>query len=84
VDHRGRPRAAVGGRRILHGMQLEIPQVIRAIKHPDVVVFVHGEPGDAAHLPFVRQRLGQSGSGMLWRRLRAEAPGAPSGPDQPK
>ena len=30
--------------------------VVRPVEDPDVVVPVHGQPGDAAHLPVVRER----------------------------
>ena len=57
VDQRGRTAAAVGGRRIESRVPFDVERVVRTVQHPDVVVLVDREPGDAAHLPLVRQRL---------------------------
>src|SRR5579862_1831293 len=53
VDHRWRARAAFGGGRIFGRVQLDVPQISGTIQHPDVVVLIHGEPGDASELPLI-------------------------------
>ena len=80
VDHRGRPDAAIGERRSQLRLELDIGQIVRTIQHPDVVVLIHGQPRDAAHLPLVRQGFGpvrielELGRGFLLRGsfLRAQ------------
>jgi len=71
VDHRRRPLAAIRDRRIQLGLEFDIRQVVRTIERPDVVVFVHGQTGYPADLPFVWQRLRPIRIELeLWRRFR--------------
>ena len=61
---------------LIFGIELNFAQVVGTIEHPHVVVLIHGQPCDAAHLPFVRQRLGPVRIELiLWRgwRLRAQS-----------
>jgi hypothetical protein len=81
-QYRGRLDAALRLRWVERGEVLGLVQVVWTVEHPNQVVIVDGEPGDAAERPFVRQRkLGPravkderlSGAILLrtcvWRRL---------------
>ena len=57
VNHRRRMGAANRQRRILLRVNLDRHEIVGPVQHPDVVVLVDGQAGDASHLPFVRQRL---------------------------
>ena len=68
VDHRRRPHAAIGKRRSQFGLKLDIRQIVRPIEDPNVIVLIHGQPGDASHLPLVRQGFGPVRIELkLWR-----------------
>src|SRR6185503_1311903 len=76
VDQRGGTAAAVGGRRIESGVPFDVERVVRAVQHPDVVVLIDGQAGDAAHLPLVRQRLRPGRiEDVAGRRLRVRGRG---------
>src|SRR2546428_13289178 len=71
VDHRRRPLAAIGNRRIQLRLELNIRQIVGTIERPDAIVLVHGETGNAADLPVVRQRLWPIRIELeFWRRFR--------------
>ena len=74
VNHRRRPRAAIRAR--YFPAQFHIPQIVRPIEHPNVVVLIDREPRNAAHLPFIRQRLRPVSIKLVLRRsqrLRAHS-----------
>ena len=53
--------AAIRGRRTELRVELDFCQIVRTVQHPNVVVAVDGQAGDAAHLPLVGKRLGPAG-----------------------
>src|ERR1019366_100557 len=61
VNHRRGADATVGEGRGEFGFELDVGEVVGAIEHPDVVVFIDGEAGDSAELPFVGEGLGPIG-----------------------
>ena len=61
VDHGRGADAAIGDGRGELGFELDVGEVVGAIEDPDVVVFVDGEAGNSAELPFVGEGLGPIG-----------------------
>jgi len=61
VNHRRRADAAIGNGRVELGFELDVGEVVGTVQDPDVVVFVHGQAGDASELPFVGEGLGPVG-----------------------
>ena len=75
VNHGGRADAAIGERRSQFGFELDIGEIVGTVEDPDIVVLVHGEPGDTAHFPFVGKGPGPAGIEPEFRRggfLRGE------------
>ena len=57
MNHGRRSLATVGCGGSQAEMALGFDGVVRTIVDPDVVVFIDGQAGDAAHLPLIGQRL---------------------------
>ena len=70
VEHGRRQCAAIGNGRIELCLVLAIREAVRSIVRPDRVIRSDGQPGDAAHLPLVRQRLGPARIEPVARRGR--------------
>ena len=65
--------------------QFHIPQIVRPIEHPNVIVLIDREPRNAPQFPFIRQRFGPVGIKLVFgrsHRLRSDS-GAPK-PTSPK
>src|SRR5262249_22492313 len=58
MNHCRRMNAAIGNRRIQLCLELDACQIVRPIKHPEVIVLIDSQPRNASEFPLVRQWFG--------------------------
>ena len=79
LQHRRRAGAALGNRWRQFRQQFHVRQIVGSVEYPDVTFRVHGEPGNAAELPVVRQRFRPGWVLVVVRRRLSADAGGPEG-----